>query len=278
MKSLESTEHNDALQTFWIGDLPPAFAESLLNRVIRGTCWSVDGVSGEKKLPALLKSLYRLKMGFPAKAGDRLLRVVGGVIEFHICMEDERDGQMKVKHWSGNGRGDGWRTPPREVEASSFTECLLGDLQIVTLALSGMIDLASNQRITLDEQGERMMRGWGDICAGISRLYEGLEIDGIDQIVSGLEAYLVYTSGDELYLGRMADAATINGQDWDSGAAFSYLTARHAMHMAKAHFTRELLIRYKDRLNRGLTESDTSNTEIIVRADKCRKGLSKSLR
>lgn len=193
--------NRNPLETFWIGDSEADLLDNLLIFVRQGASWNNDGVSGEMELKTLTDSLFRLKAGLPAKKGDRLLVVKMGDIEFHICMEDENEGKVKLKKWSGNGRDDGWADQPKEVNAIEYRQHLIGDLQIIILALYRVGRLRNGQRMHVDvdstktqwtEKSQKMADGWRNISLGQRAFFENDDMGGIDTMINGLEAYIQY--------------------------------------------------------------------------------------
>ena len=251
MTNIDCFERPNPLETFWIGDLPPDLLAYALNFVGNGTCWA-DGVSGKVDLDSLLESLFRLKSGLPPKQGDRLLRVRGD-IEFHVCMVDEADGYIHVKHWSGNGGGDGWAAEPKEVLAEEYTGDMRGDRQILVLLLYAVKRwLKDGQRIYLNEKGHKMCRDWSLLFKGRRDFFEEGDLEGIDKMIQGLDGFMEYEAPHSLELADQAGQTFLYGEGGQEkmpfDEAWSYLQARHSRKMQLALFTKELLLAYKERL------------------------------
>lgn len=263
---LRVSEEGRALETFWIGDLPESLVLVVLNEVIRGTCWN-DGLSGEMDVQILLDSLERLRMGQPAKAGDRLLKVVSYQTEFMICMSDEVDGIIHVKHWSGNNKGVGWADEAIPVNALDVRRDMFGDMQIITLALYAVERLSSSLRTRFDREGQEMMNKWRLFGNSRRRFYENGEVVAIDGMLEMFDTYLKYEGAEAINFPLQAAESEI--LEWE--AALNFLRTRLSRKIATVHLAKALLTKLKEDLGiSGNPEDegdDTGNTRRRVKYD-----------
>ncbi|GEM_PF-4424632 len=264
------------LKTFWVGDLEPDLLKDLLIFVRQGTCWNNDGISGNIDLKTLTDSLFRLKAGLPARKGDRLLLVKGGYIEFHICMEDENEGKIQLKKWSGNGGGDGWADKPKVADAIEYRKHLIGDLQMIILALYRVGRLRDHQNMYVDfakkqwtEKSQKMADGWRAISLGQREFFENDNVSGIDIMISGLEAYIEYEASDSFNLPVRAAAARLAGpdglEDFDYNVALSFLENEQAKKMQLVFLAKNLLLALKNRLGSPVSPSEKESIPTSAR-------------
>ncbi len=241
MSEIQDIEKENPLETFWIGDLPEQILFKVLERVLRGTCWA-DGVSGAVEKPELLESLQRLKLGLPAKKGDRLLKVVCFQTEMMIAMEDEVDGLIPVKHWTGNGKGMGWAAKPLQVPALEARRDMIDDMQIITLVLHAIDHL--NETITFDARGQRLCTDRQKFYEARRKFYEQGDVSAIDGMLEMFETYLTYEGGRALSIPKKA--AETNVFPWED--AVKFLNQRHGTRIEIIKLAEMLLVKFRSNL------------------------------